>query len=307
MRFFGSDHVIRGNYFHGVSWDEVGTAHVDCFQTFDNNGEIAVNILFEGNVCDTFHQGLMGEALFNHNSHDLVFRNNVFMHSGAWGLAVEGITNVYAYNNVFADILYHGIGCREGATCVASNNIFYDADTGYWADGGTISGDHNLLFKQAGAYTPGDFPNDIVNVDPLFVGGDDFHLLAGSPAIDTGSDLSGTGFADDAVGTTRPQGAGWDIGAYEYCEGGCVAEGGAGGQAGGAGAGGSGLTGGAAGSGGSGALGPNPVDAGDEEGGCGCGLPGRASLPGGLAGLAAALGLIAVRRRRLLRYDLSGA
>jgi len=52
--------------------------------------------------------------------------------------------------------------------------------------------------------------------DPLFVGGDDFRLRTGSPCIDAGAD---TGVYTDIVGVTRPQGAGFDIGAYEYVDG----------------------------------------------------------------------------------------
>lgn len=36
-RFFGDGHIFRNNYFHGMVRAEVGDAHVDCFQTFDNH------------------------------------------------------------------------------------------------------------------------------------------------------------------------------------------------------------------------------------------------------------------------------
>jgi len=54
--------------------------------------------------------------------------------------------------------------------------------------------------------------------DPGFVdaAGGDFHLREGSPAIDAGLDLRGAGVAEDFAGTPRPQGAGYDLGAYEY-------------------------------------------------------------------------------------------
>jgi hypothetical protein len=42
----------------------------------------------------------------------------------------------------------------------------------------------------------------------------DYKLVAGSSGIDEGTPVSG--FTDDYSGTTRPQGAAWDVGAYEF-------------------------------------------------------------------------------------------
>ena len=50
---------------------------------------------------------------------------------------------------------------------------------------------------------------------PQFISPIDVHLQAGSMAINGGADLSEY-FSADNNGTPRPQGAGWDIGAYEY-------------------------------------------------------------------------------------------
>ena len=41
----------------------------------------------------------------------------------------------------------------------------------------------------------------------------DFRLKAGSPGIDAGCDV---GLTTDIEGTSRPQGKGFDIGAYEH-------------------------------------------------------------------------------------------
>lgn len=215
-RFFGDNHLIRHNYFHGTLFSEIGEAHVDCFQTFDNNGEYAHHITIDGNICYDFHQGFMGEAAYYHNMSDITFSNNIFAHGGAWGLCVHQIQNVTAVHNVFADIAYHGAGFRDGATGFIYNNIFYNAGSNYWAsDGGAVEGSHNILFSSQGNIDPGDFPNDLVNIDPLLVdpAGDDYHLPAGSPAIDAGLDV---GITTDLDGNPRPQGNWPDIGAYEF-------------------------------------------------------------------------------------------
>jgi hypothetical protein len=62
-------------------------------------------------------------------------------------------------------------------------------------------------------------------VNPLFVsvGAKDYHLQSSSPAINAGYDLTGV-VSDDYEGNSRPQGAGYDIGAFEYSGGtSCVA------------------------------------------------------------------------------------
>jgi hypothetical protein len=72
-RFFGDGHLIRGNHFHGTRFDEIGDAHVDCFQTFDNNGEFGHNVTIDGNLCTDFHQGFMGEAHYYHDISHITF------------------------------------------------------------------------------------------------------------------------------------------------------------------------------------------------------------------------------------------
>ncbi|MCP5066752.1 MAG: hypothetical protein GY946_09315, partial [bacterium] len=50
--------------------------------------------------------------------------------------------------------------------------------------------------------------------DPVFASSTDFHLLAASPAVDTGIDASATTTLD-LDGNSRPEGAAFDMGAYE--------------------------------------------------------------------------------------------
>lgn len=216
LRFFGDNHIIRGNYFHGTNFDEVGAAHVDCFQIFDNNGEWGHNILVEGNICYDFHQGFMGSANYYHNIDHITFRNNIFAHGGAWGICVHNIPYVTVENNAFYDISYHGVGFRDDSHHnVVVNNIFYDTGTSYWAsDGASLIGDNNIIYQSQNPDQPGS--HDLIGVDPLLIdlANNDFHLQENSPAIDAGQLRSEV--TRDLEGKPRPQGAGYDIGAYEF-------------------------------------------------------------------------------------------
>ncbi|HUI91758.1 MAG TPA: choice-of-anchor Q domain-containing protein [Chitinivibrionales bacterium] len=229
-RFFGNRITFRGNYFHGALPSEIGSSHTDGFQTFDDNGEKANNITIENNVVVSFHEGMM---LGMNNVGDAVnytIRNNIFHGGdlgGAWGLCVVNITNLRAVNNAFCNMIYHGIGFNGsngtgGSTGMVKNNIFYNSGSNYWADSvSTVQGGYNIIYDTAGGLNAGDYdPKDLVNVNPKFVNPrplvrDDFKLQASSPAINAGTALAGL-VDSDMVGTPRPQGAGWDIGPFEY-------------------------------------------------------------------------------------------
>jgi hypothetical protein len=215
-RFFGDNHIIRWNHFHGSLDSEIGTAHVDCFQTFDNNGEFGHNVVFDGNLCSEFHQGFMGEAHYYHNIDHITFKNNVFVHGWAWGLCVQDIAYLTAINNTFVDIAYHGIGLGGNSHHgVVKNNIFADIETSYWfEDTSSIDGDFNLIYHAQSPGVPG--PHDKIGVDPHFVNPavDDYHLQPGSPAIDAG--LAVSLVTQDFDQVLRPQLGGWDIGAFEF-------------------------------------------------------------------------------------------
>src|SRR5881396_3521599 len=72
--------------------------------------------------------------------------------------------------------------------------------------------DHNLSTGTVGG---GGIGSNIENTDPQFVNPSalDFRLQAGSPAVDAGTILSIV--LGDFLGIIRPQGAGYDIGAFE--------------------------------------------------------------------------------------------
>lgn len=127
----------------------------------------------------------------------------------------------------------------------------------------------------------------------------DYHLADGSAAIDAGEALAEV--PHDRDGVARPQGAGWDVGAYERCAGDCArpdagpstADAGASGRDAGeardAGGGGRDAS----------ASGPDAgADAGDDEDGCGCSIPGGAGRAAPALQLAGLLLALRWRRRR---------
>ncbi|MGB0386413.1 MAG: choice-of-anchor Q domain-containing protein, partial [Ardenticatenaceae bacterium] len=85
----------------------------------------------------------------------------------------------------------------------------------HW-DGGTSHTsqiDYSLV-EGAGSGTLITWGSGNLNVNPLFVGSGDYRLSNSSPAIDVGTSTGMPNY--DINGVTRPQGSGWDMGAYEY-------------------------------------------------------------------------------------------
>lgn len=103
----------------------------------------------------------------------------------------------------------------EAGTVGVTNTLVTSHAVGIQRAGGSVFQNYNLFFANgsnlSGAVTGG---SHSLTGDPLFVapGAGDYRLGSGSAAIDAGTDM---GVAHDLAQTVRPQGAGFDIGAYE--------------------------------------------------------------------------------------------
>ena len=183
-----------------------------------------------------FKNNYGGPAINNYHTpapYNIYIYNNVFlMTEGAERSGVYAGTygqNVYLYNNTFylegtGAATTYGITLGSGAgTDVAENNVFYFVnsdiqDSLIGATGDTV--DYNLY------YPTKDSDDDGVHslgADPLFkASGSDFHLTERSPARNSALTISL--FSDDFDAKTRPAGA-WDMGAYQYGDGGPVGAG----------------------------------------------------------------------------------
>lgn len=194
--------------------------YVDAWNKSEQNNEIYNNIIHDGG------NGVRGIALSVENGGSLTYvkvYNNIIYNMGFFGAGIASysngvIDNIDFVNNTiyycgFADNGWGGGGIKIEYTNATNirirNNICYAnvamGDLSY------ANGSGSLL------------DNNLTGTNPLFVSTSipDFHLQPSSPAIDTGSSTPFVpGFDFDSK--TRPQGQGYDIGAYEYIsDGGC--------------------------------------------------------------------------------------
>jgi hypothetical protein len=134
-----------------------------------------------------------------------------------------GVANVIIENNIFDNLTVHHIALDPCVANVSSleNNLF-------WNNGADVAvewGNAPFMGLDAGALNA--TVNGVGNIigDPLFVSVGSFDLQAGSAAVDAGKESDayqafynsyGMDIRKDFAGASRPQGAGWDVGAYEF-------------------------------------------------------------------------------------------
>jgi parallel beta-helix repeat protein len=230
MRVFGSGHTIKRNYIHDITYavPENVDPHIDCFQTWGaSDREAAHDIVFEQNTCvnlDAQSPNEVGQGFMLQDADSLVIRNNIIT---AYRIVnTVHSANISIINNTFTGRLSAptqyspgGLFSQDTPGINLLNNIFYDIPGPWISRAGSASGwnvDYNSIYRSDGVAPDGSpHPHDLWGIDPAFNDSDrgDYHLRSSSELIDAGVDLDSV--KRDFDGTRRPQGSGYDIGAFE--------------------------------------------------------------------------------------------
>jgi hypothetical protein len=145
---------------------------------------------------DANHVNIVNNTVFNNDKGGIVVGGADFVNTTGPADYVK-VENNIVYDNKNYGIIEAG---ATGTHNVYTNNLVYDNGTNFSLQNGLVA-------------------TNTISADPKFVnyiatGGGDYHLAAGSPAIDAG--MSSGAPTSDLDGQVRAQGAGYDIGAYEY-------------------------------------------------------------------------------------------
>lgn len=196
--------IIRGNTFRGIRSPSGSVAEFAVHFWSDS-----MDTVVEKNLIINCDRGI-GFGLGERGHRGGVIRNNMIYHDASEGfadvgIALESAADAQVYNNtVYQEHSYpHAIEYRFGSTsgCFIANNLVNRAIAS--RDGGQADLQANLTDAQAGWF------RDAAAADLSLSG-----PVGG--VVDHGVDIAG--LTEDYYGTSRPQGAGVDIGANEYVE-----------------------------------------------------------------------------------------
>jgi len=194
---------ITGNWSPNPAFEGCG----GCGFMMDNQNAVIERCVVASNAVSgaIVNSGTVRNCLiYGHASTKAGFESGVYLKGDKakfYNNTVAGNTSVTAFS---------GLRMTNGT---AANNIIYGNGTG--GDISVSGGTFRTNIVGVAAYTGGT-ASDNLATDPFFTDAEnaDYTIGFNSPAVDAGVAI--TGVSTDIVGTERPKGAAFDIGAYEY-------------------------------------------------------------------------------------------
>lgn len=198
------------------------------------------DVLVEGNLFknSTQRSGMIiavdDQGGYGNHAENITIRNNIFAANNHVGLVIKGASQgVKVYNNTFYQNGREAIYVEDDRNITGvdiRNNLFYQSHNSnclafcnYFPEGhAQIGAAAQGVTLSTNSYQPGSpviegarDPNRITgSVQFVNAAALDFHLQPGSAVIDRG--IAVADVPTDFDGRRRPQGAGYDIGAFEY-------------------------------------------------------------------------------------------
>jgi len=182
----------------------------------DCEGDLTNNIIRQNLL---YNIGLNGGFICYHAGGIKLLGNTIVGNSGSkWGIRLDNSAycrQIEMRSNIITNHSESEIVMSNYTSfALDSNNLFFNSlpNRIYQLSNGKTYWIYQSLSQYQNASGKG---QGSLVADPQFVNsaGSDFHLKPASPAIDHGAD---TGLTSDLDGISRPQGAGYDIGAFEY-------------------------------------------------------------------------------------------
>jgi hypothetical protein len=198
------NNVVRGNtIYNNATGGNYGAGII----LSSGTGHLAYNnIIYNNAIGIQIDYGAIGAKVYNNTlykndrnySTSSIPANIDLEPSANPGNGVVGSGNEVT-NNIISDHRHYGIYNAMTGTQIKNNLLYNNTDGAIRLGSATSAG-------------------NTTNSNPVFVNtlGYDFHLQPSSPAIDQG--LTITSLLTDYENVTRPQGTGYDIGAYEYTQ-----------------------------------------------------------------------------------------
>jgi len=216
----GGNGTIYGNYAHDIVND--AGIHMDGWQ-----GTLSDVEVYNNRVDNCVNGIVVGEgvgALRN-----VKIYNNVLSRLGWCGITIHARIGEQLRENIsiLNNTIYESTGSNGAGIYIQSTNVkdilirnnivaFGPKYVGQIRATSmeNVTADHNLIYGSV-SFPDEEVPGSI-EADPEFLNALEnvFHLSSSSPAIDSGSSVEAP--SRDFDGTLRPQGTGYDIGAYEH-------------------------------------------------------------------------------------------